>query len=259
MNERILILCSDGAHHQYLVNSLKIHFNVVGVIIEPYKNQIKYKLSKRQYRNFLYMNYHELRRRWMGYTQYRFNYFKIVPEEIVSTKIPTLIVNNINTEKSRQFIRKCHSNIVVVMGTSVISKTMLDFLGDVIINIHGGYLPDYKGNHCFFFALYNRDYDKIGSTIHFIDSGVDTGDIIERVIPELTSKDNAETLYCKAEKKAIDRLVEILHAYVKGNPIPRQRQPSGGRTYRTRDRKIYHELFMLLKRNIILKEMKNYE
>ena len=260
MDERIMILCSDGAHHKYLINELINKFNVTGVVIEPYNKQIKHKLHKKQYVNYFYMNYHTFRRKIMGYTHYRNKYFSFTPKnENNSPKVMTIEVNNINDDVVKNFVKEKKPNIVIIMGTSIIKQETLSVLGDIIINIHGGYLPDYKGNHCFFFALYNRDYGKIASTIHFVNSGIDTGDIIERIHPVLTPRDNAETLYCKAEKEAITRLIKIIEDFKNDKPFHREKQSYNGKLYLARDRKPYHELFMLIKKIKIIKEIKNYE
>jgi methionyl-tRNA formyltransferase len=256
MDERILILCSDDAHHKYLVRALSEKFNVVGVVVEPYSAQVKRRLQKKQYANYFYMRYHSLRRRLVGYTQYRNSFFTT---EESHKSLPTIEVSNINDKGVKALAEEVKPNIVVVMGTSIIGRKTLAVLGKTVINVHGGYLPDYKGNFCFFFALYNRDYAKIATTIHFVNTGIDTGDIIERVHPQLEAGDNAETLYCKAEMKAIHRLVELLEDYKCGNDFPRVKQEPVGKTYSTRDRKLFHEFFMLIKKPKIRKELASYE
>lgn len=256
MVERLMILCSDGAHHKYLISMLSDKFNVVGIVVEPYAKQMHRRLCNGRYIDYIYMMYHVLRRKLAGYSQYRNDYFLVEPTwDNLLTKIASIEVESINDKAVWKFAKESNPSIVVVMGTSIISRNTLPLLGDVVINIHGGYLPDYKGNNCFFFALYNKDYKKIASTIHFVNTGVDAGDIIERIHPTITSKDNAETLYCKAEMGAIHRLAELIENYCNGKPFPREIQPDVGRNYLTRDRKPRHDLRMLLRRHRIMKEI----
>ena len=105
---------------------------------------------------------------------------------------------------------------------------MLNAAGWHVINIHGGHLPDYRGNHCFFFALFDGRRDKTNSTIHFVDAGVDTGDVIEHVTSDAQPGEAAEILaYRRAEKRAVHRLVELLRSLEEGCSLPRTRQPPG--------------------------------
>ena len=109
-----------------------------------------------------------------------------------------------------ELLRAAEPDAVVVMGTSILRPAVLEAAGPVILNVHGGFLPHYRGNHCFFWALYDARHDLIGTTIHFVDPGIDTGDIIEIVTTTVAADDNAETLYCRAELLAIERLAHWL-------------------------------------------------
>jgi len=134
------------------------------------------------------------------------------------------------------------------MGTSILNRDVIAAAGPTIINIHGGLLPYYRGNHCIFFAMLDRRPDRVGSTIHFVDSGVDTGDVIEPVIPQFRLSEHPEVLYCRAEQMAVERLVLLLDELRQGRPLPRKPQGTGGHAYRTADRKPHHELMYWLRR-----------
>ncbi|MCC6557809.1 MAG: hypothetical protein IT372_33090, partial [Polyangiaceae bacterium] len=139
-------------------------------------------------------------------------------------------------------------DLTVIICTSILRPEVIEAAGGPIINVHGGCLPRYRGNHCFFFALYNGDFDNIGSTIHFVDRGIDTGDIIEVVRPAIHADDSAERLYCRAEKMAIHRLVELLEDLERGRPLPRRAHGMRAALHRTRDRKPYHDVALWLRR-----------
>jgi Formyl transferase len=109
-------------------------------------------------------------------------------------------------------------------------------------------LADYRGNHCFFFAVYDVAFDKIGSTIHYINVGIDTGDIVEVVTPPIHPGDGVEALYCRAEKMAIKQLVKWLDFYEQGGSIPRTPQLRKGKLYLTRDRKPHHDITLAFRR-----------
>jgi hypothetical protein len=76
-NIKIVILCSDDYHHNYLINYFCKRHNIVAVVVEPYKNLLSNLLKKKKYKDWFYYKYHSLRRKIVGYDRYRRNYFKI--------------------------------------------------------------------------------------------------------------------------------------------------------------------------------------
>lgn len=245
--KKYLIICADGPHHKYLINELvKSGLNIEGIVIELSNEKVKRLLNKKKYKVYLTNKYHEYRRKIVGSDRYRSNYFKTYLDPRVS-KVKSIKVSSVNDKETIDFIKGVNPDCTIVMGTSILGKETINACNRYLINIHGGFLPYYKGNHCFFFALYNKEYDKIGSTIHFVNTGIDSGDIIEHVIPEIKVYDNAEKIYCRAEKKAIFRLIEILKAYDKGAEIKGTKQENKGKLYYTRDRRLRYDLKMLFR------------
>lgn len=234
MNDfKINILTTDGPQYDYLIHKLESNFSVNVVIRESGKYQRKRLLVQHKYYRFLCNRYQCLTRKLLGYDKYRKRYFRFSPP--LCSKI--INVKNINSNYAISLLKQNPCNLYIVMGTSILKPKILETCNTDIINIHGGYLPDYRGNNCIYFAYLNNDFQKIANTIHYIDSGVDTGDIIEIVKPTISHKDNPETLYCKAKRKAINRLINIVDMYIKGEYIPRIRQNVNiGKQYRTEER-----------------------
>ena len=67
----------------------------------------------------------------------------------------------------------------------IVGPTLLAAYEDRIINIHPAYLPEFPGAHGIEDA-WNAGVDQSGVTIHWVDSGVDTGKVIKQVrVPRL--------------------------------------------------------------------------
>ncbi len=246
MKTKIAILCSDDAHHGYLVSLLQERFEVVAVVVEPAASQRQRLRRNRRYRDYAAALYHYARRTLLGLNAYRRRYF--ADRRAAPGACPVLTVEWINDPAVVDLLRRVAPAQTIVIGTSILRAPVLEAAGEMILNVHGGYLPYYRGNHCFFFALYHGAFDKVGATIHFVDPGIDTGDIVEVVVPAIYPDDNAETLYCRADKMAIHRLVFWLEHLERGGTLPRRPQPPVGRLYRTRDRTLRHDLGFWLRR-----------
>ncbi|CAB3760007.1 Methionyl-tRNA formyltransferase [Paraburkholderia solisilvae] len=241
------MLTSDDAHHRYLAAQLNQRFGLAALVVEPSRSQHRRLWRRRRWIDWAALAYHRCRRRLTGLDAYRENYFALAPDAPAWPVTPDLTVDWINQREVVSLLGERAPDVTIVICTSILSRRTLD-AANTTVNIHGGFLPWYRGNHCFFFALYERAFERIGSTIHFVDAGVDTGDIIEHVVPRLEPGDSAETLYCRAEKAAIHRLVDLLDALQAGVPLPRKPQPPGGRQYYTRDRNLFHDLRFWLRR-----------
>lgn len=238
---RVALLASDDAHHRYLAARLHERFGLAALIVEPGRDQRRRLWTRRRWRDWGWTLYHAWRRRLTGLTAYRRAYFAPSDGAPDWPVAPDLMVDWINRAEVRDHLTAVRPDVTVIICTSILSRATLAATG-LTINIHGGYLPWYRGNHCFFFALYDRAFDRIGSTIHLVDAGVDTGAIIAHVVPDLRADDTAETLYCRAEKAAIARLVTLLDGFAAGDPLPTTPQSAGGRQYYTRDRGPTHDL-----------------
>ena len=83
------------------------------------------------------------------------------------------------------------------MYENIISEQMVK--SKKCYNFHPGILPEYKGSGIFSWVLINGE-SKFGITLHTIDKGVDTGDIIEIREFLISKQDTAFSLYKKNEK-----------------------------------------------------------
>jgi len=68
------------------------------------------------------------------------------------------------------------SDVYVVFGSSYIKGELVDFLvKQKAINIHAGVSPYYRGTDCNFWALYDDNTHLVGTTIHLLSKGLDSG------------------------------------------------------------------------------------
>lgn len=240
---RVVILCGDDSHHRYLIARLASSQDVALAVVESSAGAIRRLAKARRYKQLCTHVYHRMRRAVSGTAGYRRRYFSV--DELPVASVPVLKVDSINDSAVPLSIKRYAPDIIIVMGTSILKKDVLEAAGNIpIVNIHGGCLPDYKGNHCFFFALLNEDFSKIATTIHLIDSGIDSGSVICRIHPTIYRYDNAEMLYCRAEKDAITELDALITKYGVGIADLAVPQPERGHLYYTKDRTLACEAKM---------------
>lgn len=92
----------------------------------------------------------------------------------------------------------------------IIGPTVVERFAHRIINTHPALLPSFPGAHAVEDAL-NYGVCVTGSTVHVVDSGVDTGPIVaQRAVP-VEPNDTVETLHERIKKVERALLVEVLH------------------------------------------------
>ena len=247
---RLLLLSSDDPHHLYLRAALRARFQLVGAIVEPSRRQQARLWRRRKHIDWLYRYYHIKRQKWTGRSAYRARYFEALMANLERLPVELTLVDHINSAQALAKIRELKPDVTIVCGTMFIGRKVLEASG-LCINIHGGYLPDYKGNHGVFFAYYHRDYDKIGATLHRVSLQLDGGDILEVAKPDIFPHDNDEHLYCRAVHMAINRLLARLEGFESdGQAIAFRKQEEIGHTYRHRSRKPHCDLSLWLQRRL---------
>ena len=104
------------------------------------------------------------------------------------------LCEDVNAEDSLKKISKYNCDILVSMSFNQIFKSeIINLTRYKIINCHAGKLPYYRGRNILNWVLIN-DEDEFGITVHFVDNGIDTGDIIlQRTFP-IEDDDNYSTL-----------------------------------------------------------------
>ncbi len=85
-----------------------------------------------------------------------------------------------------------------------------------VINCHAGKLPFYRGRNILNWALIN-DEKEFGITVHYVDEGIDTGDIIRQVCHPITDADTYATLLERAFTGCADVLVDAIKLIQQGN------------------------------------------
>ena len=90
--------------------------------------------------------------------------------------IPFWYSKNTNSKKTARILRQAELDAVVCYSAGILRNTILDNSEIIFLNAHAGKLPKYGGMNVIEWAIFNGD--QIYGTIHKIDKGIDTGDIL---------------------------------------------------------------------------------
>lgn len=103
-------------------------------------------------------------------------------------KIKVLFCNSFNESKIEIFLKELKPEISLFTGGGIIRKKIIDCFKIGIVNCHMGILPDYRGMDVVEWPIIENNFHKMGLTTHLMDSGIDTGKIIQSKNYELDPK-----------------------------------------------------------------------
>ena len=116
----------------------------------------------------------------------------------------------------------------------IVRKAVLERLGHRAVNLHIAYLPWNRGADPNFWSFVEGTPK--GVTIHYMDEGIDTGDIIFQ--KEVTFTSGTETLATTYEKLQLE-IQELFKQHwrqIKAGECPRLKQHSYGSLHRMKDK-----------------------
>ena len=107
---------------------------------------------------------------------------------------PELIrVPSVNSEECIVHLRRLQPRAVLVVGTRIITGEVLHAVDAPFINYHAGVTPKYRGVHGGYWAKAQGDDGNFGVTVHLVDQGIDTGDVLYQARLAPTGRDNYST------------------------------------------------------------------
>ena len=117
-----------------------------------------------------------------------------------------------------EYLKPMGIDLIVLAGyLSIVSKPLLDVYEGRIINIHPSLIPRHCGKGMYGLHVHESvlaSGDKVsGCTVHFVDSGTDTGKIIRQVTVPVEEGDTPETLQARVlvqEHKLLPQVVAEL-------------------------------------------------
>jgi hypothetical protein len=133
--------------------------------------------------------------------------------------VPTYRAAHVNHLDVISLLASIKPDVVVLNGTEIVKSGTLVATTAPFINIHCGLTPDYRGVHGAFWAMWNGDPGRMGVTLHRVDRGVDTGEILAQARIDATVRDGFLTLPLLQYRAALPLLVDYLTSRTTRGPL----------------------------------------
>jgi phosphoribosylglycinamide formyltransferase-1 len=135
-------------------------------------------------------------------------------------------VPSANSVEAREVLRSLSPAVVVVNGTRILDRETLRSTSAPFINMHAGIAPAYRGVHGGYWALAEGRPDLVGTTVHLVDEGIDTGTVIEQAYFEVAPEDSFWTYPYLHTAAGLPVLVRAVQAALEGAVPVRQTDQS---------------------------------
>lgn len=132
-------------------------------------------------------------------------------------EVPFFTPEKINDPSVLDQFRALKPDVIVSMSyDQIMRRALIDLAPRGLINVHAGALPFYRGRNVLNWALINGE-SRFGVTCHYVDEGIDTGDIIvQRFFPIGPDDDYGDVLRA-AYPACADVLEEALERIASGD------------------------------------------
>jgi folate-dependent phosphoribosylglycinamide formyltransferase PurN len=149
-------------------------------------------------------------------------------------RAPSHRVPSVNDDETVALLSSLHPAVVVVHGTRIIARRVLQSVACPVINMHAGITLRYRGVHGGYWALAEQHPEWVGTTVHLVDPGIDTGGILGQSTFDVSLEDTIATypdLHLVHGLPLLGAQVDKVMAGTALEPLPASIAPGSGFYY----------------------------
>jgi len=260
----VLLLTNPSAHARYVAQKLHETLGLAGIVVEDPRlgvQRIRGGATRTFFVDRLY-SYLSVTKTWLRGERLR-SRVQLIGERLIlearreflrdtglapgpwPKSLPIHSTPSVNREETLAWCRARSPDLLLVCGTSILKAPLIRLPRLGALNAHTSILPEYRGMFPEFWQVLHSDLESAGVTVHFIDVGVDSGDLV------LQRRVEASFPICpwrlrNRNVRLTGTLLGQAAAEVLAGVADRRSQPPGsGRTYRARDITLEKQLELL--------------
>jgi methionyl-tRNA formyltransferase len=218
-NQNILIITGSGVRYKFFIQYLNYYFSISDIYIEEsnYPNPA----PKSEQESIAWDWFFKRRDQYEKKLIMESSHFK----QKNNPRITYLERDALNTSSTIASIKKAKPGFIALFGTGILKKPFLKEFPGCLFNLHVGDPEFYRGSSCNFWPIHQGELQHMSATIHQIDQGIDTGDILFRQTVTLSKDDNEQTLLLKPLKLGTKLMLQTIKSWQNGElqPIPQNR------------------------------------
>jgi hypothetical protein len=139
----------------------------------------------------------------------------------LSPELPTLVTNSPNSREALSFVSEVRPDLMLARSRVLLDEDLFSIprLGTFVM--HPGITPEYRNSHGCFWALANRDLERVGLSLLRIDAGVDTGPVFGYfTYPYDERRESHEVIQKRMMLENLDAMRDRLLEVARGEATP---------------------------------------
>jgi folate-dependent phosphoribosylglycinamide formyltransferase PurN len=159
--------------------------------------------------------------------------FKNLSDLTKKLGIPYHVVADHNHLKCLEILQEHQPDVIIFTGGGLLRPPLLAIPRLGVLNCHTGILPQYRGMDVVEWTAVEEKVGQIGfgATLHFLDSGVDTGPILLKKMVTLSSDATFENIRAELETLMVELMICAVQGLRDGSVSPIPQVQSEGRQY----------------------------
>lgn len=211
---KIILLTTNTYHHKYLISQINTLNNVELFIFFIHKKNKKF-FPKNQFEK----------------KEKKFEKNKFFANKLYNIRNKTYNLNDVNSKKCINLVNKISPDLGILFGTKKLNIDTIKTFNNNLINIHRGIMQKYRGLDSEYWALFNKDYKNIGSTIHYVNKYLDKGQIIYEKKLKIQKKMKCYQLKYYTTKLAVKYVLRLIKLIKGKNKIRTFKNQQVGKYY----------------------------
>lgn len=136
------------------------------------------------------------------------------------TEVRRLVVADPNAEEVRAFLSEVKPDLVLARCKFLLKPHVFNAPARGTFVLHPGICPEYRNAHGCFWALVNRDLQRVGMTLLKVDEGVDTGPVYLQTSCQIDEVRESHTvIQYRVVLENLDAIGRTLLAIGEGRPL----------------------------------------
>ncbi len=143
------------------------------------------------------------------------------------------IVGDFNSSRTESRLRNLAPDLIVFTGGGLIRRNVLSIPRLGVLNCHSGLLPRYRGMDTLEWSVLEAhdELPEVGLSLHFMDTGVDTGPLLLQHRYRLKSGERLDHVRSSLEPEMVRLMLKGVAELSKGALQPAPQDPEAGRQY----------------------------
>ena len=229
--KRVVLLTSSELRHTYfrMYLGLQKNIEVIASFCESSDKNLVHKIknsAQEKLRNRHLQVRHQVEK----------DFFQLFCDHAVDLSNPFAISKgDINTPEIIKNIVYLNPDIIISYGSSIIKPPLIDSFPDRFVNVHLGLSPYYRGSGTNFWPFVNNTPEYAGVTFMKIDAGIDTGEVIHQIRPEMYLHDTFHVICNRLLLDMTSKMTKLIHNFENLNKAPQINQSEGDLYYTNLD------------------------